>query len=244
MKKFYKKSEIWFAITWIIIYVIVMGTLRNNLGDESLYSTIGLLVIAGILTIFIVKNKLRKKYGLINNLSERKKYLYYIPFVLLCSVNLWVGVSLHFDFINQIIAVFNMALVGYIEEIIFRGFLYKAIEKESINKAIIISAVTFGMGHIVNLLTGQVSLDVFLQIGYAIAIGFSFVIFFYKSESLIPCIITHSFINMSSKFSNYISLSEHTQLILNYVGSAFIIVVAGGYAWYLYKKVKGVSKIK
>ena len=35
MKKFYEKSEIWFAVMWIIIYVVVMGNLRNNFGDDS-----------------------------------------------------------------------------------------------------------------------------------------------------------------------------------------------------------------
>lgn len=38
MKKFYEKSETWFAITWIIIYVVIMGNLRSNFGDESPYS--------------------------------------------------------------------------------------------------------------------------------------------------------------------------------------------------------------
>ena len=38
MKKFYEKSELWFSITWIIIYVAIMGNLRNNFGDESIFS--------------------------------------------------------------------------------------------------------------------------------------------------------------------------------------------------------------
>ncbi len=29
MKKFYEKSEIWFAVTWIIIYVVVMGNMEQ-----------------------------------------------------------------------------------------------------------------------------------------------------------------------------------------------------------------------
>lgn len=55
MKKFYEKSELWFAVTWIIVYVVVMGTLRANLGDESLYSMLAVLIIAVILTVFMVK---------------------------------------------------------------------------------------------------------------------------------------------------------------------------------------------
>ncbi|MGN0609277.1 MAG: CPBP family intramembrane glutamic endopeptidase [Oscillospiraceae bacterium] len=233
MKKFYEKSEIWFAAAWIIIYVVAMGNLRNNFGDESLYSMLGVLIIAVILTVFIVKNKLTEKYGLVR-CSEGKKYLYYIPFILLCTVNLWFGVALHYDLQHQIIAVVTMALVGYVEEIIFRGLLYKAIEKDSVKQAIIISAVTFGAGHIVNLLTGHGSVDTVLQMAYAIAVGFAFVMCFYKSGSLLPCIVTHSVIDITSKFSNH-NISEQTEQFWNYGATAFIILVAGGYALYLRK---------
>lgn len=58
---------------------------------------------------------------------------------------------MHYDLHHQIISVITMAIVGYVEEIIFRGFLYKAIEKDNVKQAIIISAATFGAGHIVNL---------------------------------------------------------------------------------------------
>ncbi len=234
MKKLYEKSEIWFAIIWIIIYVVVMGNLRNNFGDASPYSFLGLLVIAIALTIFIAKNKLRKEYGLVG-LSDIKKYLYFIPFVLLVSVNFWFGVSMHYDLVHQVFAVITMALVGYVEEIIFRGLLFKAIEKDGIKQAIIISAVTFGAGHIVNLLTGHATIDTFLQMAYAIAIGFAFVMVFYKSGSLIPCIITHSLVNITSTFS--VENAVSTSIVWKYAPALFLILVAGGYTLYLHKKV-------
>lgn len=233
MKKLYEKSEIWFAVTWIIIYVVVMGNLRNNFGDEGLYSMLGVLLIAAILTVFIVKNRLTEKYGLVRCLDS-KKYWYFIPFVLLGTVNLWFGVAMHYDLHQQIRAVITMAIAGYVEEIIFRGLLYKAIEKDNVKQAIIISAVTFGAGHIVNLLTGQGSVDTILQMAYAIAIGFAFVMCFYKSGSLIPCIITHSIVNLTSKFSNH-NISEQAQSYWNYGATVFIILVAGAYAIYLRK---------
>lgn len=235
MKKFYEKSEIWFAIMWIIIYVVVMGNLRSNFGDESPYSMLGVLIIAAILTVFIVKNSMTEKYGLVL-CSDSKKYLYFIPFVLLGTVNLWFGISMHYDLHHQISAVITMVVVGYVEEIIFRGFLYKAIEKVNVKQAIIISAVTFGAGHIVNLLTGHGSVDTILQMAYAIAIGFAFAMCFYKSGSLIPCIITHSIVNLTSKFSNH-NIPEQTEAYWNYGATVFIILVAGAYALYL-RKVK------
>ena len=233
MKKFYEKSEIWFAITWIILYVVVMGNLRKNFGDESPYSLLGVLIIAAILTVFIVKNRLTEKYGLIRS-ADSKKFLYFIPFVLLCTVNLWFGVSMHYDLFHQIIAVMTMVLVGYVEEIIFRGLLYKAIEKDSVKQAIIISAVTFGAGHIVNLLTGHGSVATLLQMAYAIAIGFAFVMCFYKSGSLIPCIITHSMIDLTSKFSNH-NITAQAEVYWSYRATVFIILIAGAYALYLRK---------
>ena len=57
-------------------------------------------------------------------------------------------------------AVFSMILVGFVEEMIFRGFLFRALLGEDKPVvAIIVSAVTFGIGHIVNLFTGQTSLE-------------------------------------------------------------------------------------
>ena len=235
MKKFYEKSEIWFAVSWIIIYVVLMSIIRNNFGDESLLSVLVLLAIASFLTFFIANNKLGTKYGLIG-LSNTKKYLYFIPFFLLVSVNLWVGVSLHYDLLHQVFAIITMALVGYVEEILFRGLLFKAIEKNSIKQAIIITSVTFGAGHIVNLLTGHATLDTFLQVISAITIGFAFVMVFFKSRSLIPCIITHSLINITSKIS--VENVGSSFIFWKYISAFFIIVVAGGYAIYLYKKVK------
>ena len=231
MKKLYEKSEICFAVMWIIVYVVAMGNLRNNLGDGSPFSLLGLLVIAIVITAFIKKNNLNEKYGFIG-VKDYKKYLYFIPFILLMTVNFWSGLSIHYDALHQIFAVLTMALVGYVEEIIFRGLLFKAIEKNGVKQAIIISAITFGAGHIINLLTGQETVETFLQIAYAIAIGFAFVMAFYKSKSLMPCIITHSLVNISSKFSGESSRT------LDYIAAIFIIVVAGGYAFYLHKRVE------
>lgn len=74
--------------------------------------------------------------------------------------------------------VISMLGVGFLEEIIFRGFLFKAMSKTSVKSAILVSSLTFGMGHIVNLLNGRDVLETLLQLCYACAIGFVFVIIF------------------------------------------------------------------
>ena len=233
MKKYYEKNELWFAITWIIIYVAVMGNLRNQFGDASIYTLLGLAVVTGVLMLFVVKNKLTEKYGFVR-VKDSRKFLYFIPIAVLCTLNLWCGITLHYDFAHQIISVIAMGIVGLAEELIFRGLLFRAIEKENTRRAIIISAVTFGIGHIINLLTGQASVETILQVMYAIAFGFAFMMMFYRSGSLIPSIVAHSMIDITSKFSSQ-NLSPQAENLFNYLGSALVIVVAGGYALYLYR---------
>ena len=62
-----------------------------------------------------------------------------------------------------------MLCVGFIEEVIFRGFLFKAIAKDNVKTAIIISSVTFGVGHLVNLVNGsgmELVANLFQIVGY------------------------------------------------------------------------------
>jgi len=70
-----------------------------------------------------------------------------------------------------------------------------------------------------------------MQICYAISIGYLFVIIFYKSKSLVPCIITHCLVNSLSIFNveNSISL---------YIAPIFLIILPLIYAIYINKYIK------
>lgn len=88
-----------------------------------------------------------------------------------------------------------MINVGFIEEVIFSGFLFKMMAKENVKRAMIVSALTFGIGHIVNLLNGAEFVSTIMQVCYAVCLGYLFVVIFYKSKFLIPCIVIHGVIN-------------------------------------------------
>lgn len=237
MKKLYEKNELNFALLWIGIYVVslsIADSISETLGTVKLISAPICILLTAIMYFWIRNNNLKEKYGLCPFKADIKTYLYFIPLVLLASTNLWWGVTMKLSLTESLLYVVSMLCVGFLEEVIFRGFLFKALAKDNIKTAIIISSVTFGFGHIVNLLNGSDVLATLLQIIYAIAIGFAFTILFYKSKCLWPCIITHSVVNSLSCFAN----RENAPSWDGIAGCIFICVVSYAYAAYIIKRTK------
>lgn len=119
-----------------------------------------------------------------------------------------------------------MLCVGFLEEVIFRGFLFKALAKDNVKMAIIVSSITFGLGHILNLFNGS-GMDLIAnlcQIVGAVACGFLFVIIFYRGGSLIPCIIAHSVNNAVGVFANEAELTVEKRLLFSAV-TVFVVIV-------------------
>lgn len=207
MQKIYEKSELWFAIIWIIIYVIgtsIAENISRNLCLEKSVTLVFHIALCILLVIWMGKNKLFMKFGLCRPKVKSSKYLYYIPLLLIISCNLWFGVTLNFSAAETTLYIGSMVCVGFLEEVIFRGFLFKAMCRDSVKAAVIVSSVTFGIGHIINLFNGSGAdlLSNICQICYAVAAGFMFVIIFYRGGSLWPCIITHSTVNALSVFAD------------------------------------------
>lgn len=189
MKKIFYKHEILFSILLIILYVLVNMICINNFGITDIRSVIINTVFSLLLILLIIYLKRTTFYGLTKG-ENIKTYLYFIPLILIISVNLWSGININNSKKEIICHVLTMLNIGFIEEIIFRGFLFKAIAKDDTKSAIIISSITFGIGHIINLLNGADFIPTLFQICSAISIGYLFVTIFNYSKTLIPCIIT------------------------------------------------------
>ena len=207
LEKLYKKSEVWFAVVFIIAYVVGDSFLiqaSESTGMEMLYTIPYNLVLLGIMFEFIGKNHLTGYYGLNKVKCKASKLLYYVPLVIIATVNIWFGVSFKMRFFATVVYFVAMILTGIVEEMLFRGLLFKAMSKSNIKSAIMVTSITFGIGHIVNLINGNSSdyVETICQIFYAVAIGFLLAAVLYVGESLIPCIITHSMLNALSSFSN------------------------------------------
>ena len=239
MKKLYEKSEIWFAVAWIIAYVVLASVGDNvstEIGIMKIVTLPILIVLSLALYFFVRRNSLIEKYGLCKSQISSGKMLFYVPLIVLLTANLWYGVAMNMSPLETLLYVLSMFCVGFLEEMIFRGFLFQAMAKDGVKSAIIVSSITFGIGHIVNLVNGSGAdlLSNLLQIVYAVAIGFAFVMIYYKSKSLIACIVTHSVFNGLSVFSNEAAITPQRHL----VSGILIAIIAAGYALYIALVVK------
>jgi len=239
LKKLHEKSEIWFAVAWIIAYVVLASTGDNisaDLGIDKIVTLPILIAMSACLYFFVRKNDLTEKYGLCKPQLPAAKMLYYIPLLVLLTANLWYGVAMNMSPLETVLYVLSMFCVGFLEELICRGLLFQAMAKDGVKSAIIVSSVTFGFGHMVNLINGSGAelLPNLLQVMYAMAIGFAFVMIFCRTGSLMPCIIVHSVFNGLSAFANEAVMTPQRQII----SGILLAVIAGGYALYLALVVK------
>lgn len=255
MKKLYEKSEIGFALVWIGLYVGVMNLALqicggfDNLADKTvsqlLVPVVCVVALAVVSTVWVLRNGLGEKYGLRAFRGSRKAFLWFVPLIAMSCINLKNGLALSASLPVMILMAVNMAVAGYVEEIIFRGFLFRAMAKDNLRSAILVSAVTFGVGHIVNLANTADTLGVVLQIAYAIVIGWLYTLIVYKGGSLWPCILSHMFVNGSSVFAAPDGAFERlvaavfgsaSQSASQICSAAVIILLSGGYALWLRKK--------
>lgn len=202
MRKFYETKPVLFAVLWIVIYVVLMAPLRGSYGDGSLQMLLGLVAISAVLLAVIRLLGIEKELGMTRWLQNGKKLLWLLPMWVLSTGNLWGGVGLRYDAVTTVMAVLSFLLVGVAEEIVFRGFLFNGMRRTgSLTVAVVVSAITFGMGHIVNLLTGHATMETLVQVLFAVAWGFLFTFAYLKSGSLLPCIAIHGLIDVFSVFA-------------------------------------------
>ena len=237
--RLYKKSQIWFAVVWIIAYCVLLS-LGDNLsrmaGIEKSITLPVCIVLSMGLFCFLRKNGLLKEYGLCKSDIPAGKLLLYLPLAVLVSMNLWFGTAMNLSPLETALYICSMLLVGFLEEMIFRGLLFKAMCKDNVKSAIVVSSVTFGIGHIINLINGSGAdlMSNLLQVGYAIAVGFLFVLLFYKTKSLLACIFTHSGVNALSFFADESGMTPELEII----SAAILALVAIAYAVYIHFAVK------
>lgn len=231
MRKLYEKSELTFALVWIGIYIVLFSlsdALSDSIGVSKLITAITGTAMSVCLLLWTRKSGLWEKCGLCFGNLRWRPYLWFLPLALMASVNFWGGITLRLSALETVLYVISMLSVGFLEELIFRVFLFRALCRDSIPRAFWISSLTFGIGHILNLLSGAELFTTLLQILYATAGGMLFTVIFYRSGSLLPCIAAHCLINALDAFSAPQSVPLQ---ICSAVGLTIIALAYAAWIW-------------
>lgn len=227
-----QKTKISFAAAWLVAYLAglkISGILSGIIGIQNLGQAIFRACFVIVMILYLKKRETLEFYGVrsLKNLDGRGTF-YFIPFVLLVVVPFCFGIQ-NSEPLGQIVLIaFNVLCVGFIEEMIMRVFLFKALMKWGAGIAIAISSSVFGLVHIVNLFGGADVFYTLLQIIFACAIGFVFAVFFYKTENIIPCILCHGLLDVGNIF-----WKEDVQTVSMIFG--LLILISVFYGVYLLK---------
>ena len=214
------------AIFWIVLYIAIV-----NIGD-ALVSLSGIVNLATsvLLTAFSVvfyqysKKHLHPGFGSFCK-ADAKKTLYYFPLIILVALSYLGGIDASLTAVDILLAILLMINVGFLEELLFRGYLLQAIaRKKGARRAVIISGVTFGFGHIVNLLRGYNASELATQIVGAIAIGLVLSLLVVITKNLIPGILFHILFNIGGTITVQKSSSE-TILLLIIIGISVLYLI-------------------
>ena len=241
LKRLYDKSKILFSVLWIVAYCVLMSAgdaLSALAGAEKSVTLPVAIALSVALAVFLRRHSLLRKYGISKPQANPGSMLYYLPAVALVSANLWFGVRINFGAAETVLYVLTMLLVGLLEELVFRGLLFEAMREDSPAAAVVVSSLTFGIGHIINFLGGGAELvPTLMQVVYATAAGFMFVMMYLRSGSLVGCILIHGVFNALSAFG-----AEPTDLAAQILSSALITLISGGYGAYLLLSMRGKCK--
>ncbi len=205
-RKRIETGEIWSFFFWFVLYLAL-----NSLGETwsmrigvsgSVTLAFDLLLSVGCFLWIRERGRL-EHYGLCRARTPARRLLWYLPLWIVMTGNLWLGVQAKLPLADTLCNLGKLLCVGFLEELLFRGFLYRAVEPAGAGIAIAVSSLAFGLSHLINLFNGS-GMDVFqtaLQIVSAAAIGFAFAAVFYRSDSLLVPIVVHCVINALSIFA-------------------------------------------
>ena len=236
MKKLFDSKPVLFAVIWIVTYVVGYGSAgiqtENAVKNYAIQIAAG-LVICAVLLGFIRKNKLAAYFGLSSFRGDWKRFQYLIPPFAAATFNIWSGFGLREETAAaNLLGVLAIGIIGpFLEELILRSILFRAVAKKNTRNAFWIAALSFGVGHLVNIAYGAPVGETLIQVLFACCFGICCGAVLYTGKSLFPCILIHMLHNSLSFVGH--TETEHDLLL---IPVCLIYLAYGAYLLYIYRK--------
>jgi len=217
-QKFHEKHPYLFVIILEVIIIavaLIAGTITFmlKLPEYTLYG-ITMVILTIISAVILWKLDWWRMIGF---QRFKKKYipLLIIPVIPLIYNLLDTYNSIPLGF--YIYYFFMCAMVGFVEESMYRGLMLQALLKKGVWKAVIISSLLFSLSHFMNALTGWNLYHVLLQLTYSFALGFGWSAFALRTRTIWPLMLIHFLIDFISfiKSENIIKYLQSSQPDMN-----------------------------
>lgn len=246
---FSKKHPIIFAVLLLILFLIVgnlaaAAILLLGIDDTSSYGQFIMTLFAEIICI-IVLLIVAWKTELLDDSYFSKRNLKLGLFLILPIVILGVvfnilpdlidnHVSFQINIILIFLALISSLSVGFCEEILCRGLMFKnflnsySASKKGIYTAIIISSVIFGLMHLTNI--GSDSMDAIIQqVFHSFCAGLMFCAIYLVTENLLVCAIGHGLFDFTSDvtvglYTTSYTMPANLELISTIIISIILII--------------------
>lgn len=232
MKRLYESNQIRHFLVWLAIYLVI-SIVAINIGSNfgvslQTAAVIPLGVLSIILYLYLRRTGIGRQIGLgVTPAVSLARMWFYLPLLLLVAFPLVTGLREHVTWLSFITIMGWAVFVGFLEEVLMRGMLLHAMLRTwRPALAILVSAATFGVGHIASLAVGLGGLETALQIINATIVGLLFTLVVVATGNLHAVIIAHILYNAIAQLSQV--TSSATLLLPGIIA----LVIYGG--WLLY----------
>ena len=124
--------------------------------------------------------------------------------------------------IYVIVSLIFSIVVGFTEETVFRGLIYRTLRHRGLGYAVFWSSFIFGAGHFSTILGGADPLFATIQVVFAFLFGLFFVLLVVKTKSLYLPIALHSFHNFTEYMRAKLPFNE--EMLFGGIACALLLI--------------------
>jgi membrane protease YdiL (CAAX protease family) len=240
-----RRAYVFVAVMEVVIVGVYLfaGTIAsllslagNTYSDSVVILADSILAVVAIAIITRIYGWRRLGFRKIARDSRRVLYLFALPF-LPVIVNLALGIP-RIPAVTTIVFYAGLTfLVGFVEEVYFRGIMLQSLKTKGVWRAVIVTAFLFGATHALNALGGISSpLYAILQVGYATAIGLAFAALVLATNLIWPLILAHSLTNLASFLNSSGTVGGTMVTTTDYGIAAAYILIFTAYAFFILRR--------
>jgi len=190
-------------------------------------------ILAFSLMAFFFTRQIIKSDTPLKKLGFSLKNIDYRIFIMLGVIVLvqpiMLGIDLNISLSVLLLTVVQMILVGYTEELLFRGLFFLKLKDKGPVLYVLFSSLVFGLLHSASAINPETgSILVILQVVNAFLLGIIFALIYFLTKKILIVMLAHTFFNIFASISNQVSLERnvYSVIVLSILYVLCILVIA------------------